>query len=174
MGGKGGRALQRAWGSAQEPAPAAAHEAHAPPHEKPALRRETPSLVKVFKNFKEMAAIKLPFAAEGIHGGPMLAVRGKDFVCFYDWATCHVRAAALPPAALCCCAARCRLKCRWLGGWARTDDQRSLLRHVLSRRLLNPPLPTHHHRSLTPACQHPSLLPMARSACAASTSPRAP
>lgn len=86
---------------------------------KRALCRETPSLVKVFKNFKETAAIKLPFAAEGIHGGPMLAVRGKDFVCFYDWATCHVRAAALCAVAL-CAAAAVPVAGRW--GWG-TNDQ---------------------------------------------------
>lgn len=49
--------------------------------------RESSSRIKLFKNFKEADVIRTPFAAEGIHGGSLLGVRGSDFVCFYDWFT---------------------------------------------------------------------------------------
>ena len=67
---------------------------------KPASMDETPSSsrpppqtpskpkkqVKQHKNFVEKGAVKLDFAAEGLHGGALIGVRAADFVCFYDWA----------------------------------------------------------------------------------------
>lgn len=47
--------------------------------------RESSSNVKLYKNFKETNAIKISYAAEAISGGSLLAIRGTDFVCFYDW-----------------------------------------------------------------------------------------
>jgi coatomer subunit beta' len=47
--------------------------------------RESSSRVKVFKDFQEASQLRLTFAAEGIYGGPLLAVRSADFVDFYDW-----------------------------------------------------------------------------------------
>jgi hypothetical protein len=41
--------------------------------------------VSVFKNFKEHKQFRPPFAAEGIFGGALLAVRSNDFVDFYEW-----------------------------------------------------------------------------------------
>ncbi|KAK9807397.1 hypothetical protein WJX73_000390 [Symbiochloris irregularis] len=52
--------------------------------------RESSSVVKVFKNFKETATLRVAFGAEGLHGGALLAVRSNDFICFYDWATTKV------------------------------------------------------------------------------------
>eukprot|EP00976_Prorocentrum_cordatum_P042728 866592-Prorocentrum_minimum.AAC.1 len=52
--------------------------------------RESPSRIKVFKNFQEKKSIRPNFPAEGIHGGPLLSARSNDFVCFYDWAECRV------------------------------------------------------------------------------------
>ena len=39
----------------------------------------------VFKDFKEHKQFRPPFAAEGIFGGALLAVRSNDFVDFYEW-----------------------------------------------------------------------------------------
>ena len=47
--------------------------------------------MKLYKNFKETNAIKLNFAAEAISGGSLLAIRGTDFVSFYDWGSGQVR-----------------------------------------------------------------------------------
>eukprot|EP00240_Pyramimonas_obovata_P003366 CAMPEP_0118928502 /NCGR_PEP_ID=MMETSP1169-20130426/5726_1 /TAXON_ID=36882 /ORGANISM="Pyramimonas obovata, Strain CCMP722" /LENGTH=852 /DNA_ID=CAMNT_0006870485 /DNA_START=138 /DNA_END=2692 /DNA_ORIENTATION=- len=52
--------------------------------------RESPSRIKVFKNFQEKKSIRPNFSAEGIHGGPLLSARSNEFVCFYDWAECRV------------------------------------------------------------------------------------
>jgi len=52
--------------------------------------RESTSRIKTFKNFQEKKSIRPNFAAEGIHGGPLLSARSTDFVCFYDWAECRV------------------------------------------------------------------------------------
>ncbi len=41
--------------------------------------------VTVFKNFKEAKPMKPPFAAEGIFGGALVAIRSNEFVDFYDW-----------------------------------------------------------------------------------------
>jgi len=49
--------------------------------------RESTSKIKLFKNFKEVKSIRPNFSAEGIFGGALLAVRGKDLVCLYDWET---------------------------------------------------------------------------------------
>ena len=53
--------------------------------------RESGSSIKLFKNFRESNSIRTPFTIEGIHGGALLAVRGHDFVAFYDWGTAEVR-----------------------------------------------------------------------------------
>lgn len=50
--------------------------------------RETSIKVKLFKNFKERHSMKMAFAADGIFGGALLALKGSNFVCFYDWETC--------------------------------------------------------------------------------------
>ena len=47
--------------------------------------RESPTRVKVFKNFKEVAAFKPGVAAEGLFGGALLCVRAADALLFYDW-----------------------------------------------------------------------------------------
>ena len=49
--------------------------------------RESGSRIKIFRNFKELQAIKPFFTAEGIFGGHLLAVKAHDFVCFYDWSS---------------------------------------------------------------------------------------
>ena len=52
--------------------------------------RESTSIVKIFKNFKEANTLRPGFSAEGIYGGALLAVRTNDFICFYDWTTLKV------------------------------------------------------------------------------------
>ena len=52
--------------------------------------RESTSRIKTFKNFQEKKSIRPNFAAEGIHGGPLLSARSAEFICFYDWAECRV------------------------------------------------------------------------------------
>lgn len=52
--------------------------------------RESTSVVKVFKNFKEVHTLRPGFSAEGLYGGTLLAVRSNDFICFYDWSTLKV------------------------------------------------------------------------------------
>ncbi|KXZ50636.1 hypothetical protein GPECTOR_15g320 [Gonium pectorale] len=47
--------------------------------------RESTSKVKIYKNFQEKSSLVLGFNAEGIHGGALVAVRGSDFIVFYDW-----------------------------------------------------------------------------------------
>lgn len=48
--------------------------------------RESATSVKIFKNFREKpGGIDVPFAAEGLIGGVLLAVRGSGFVALYDW-----------------------------------------------------------------------------------------
>ena len=49
--------------------------------------RESGNVVKIHRNFKEAQTIRLPFAAEAIHGGRLLGVRTSDFIVFYDWNT---------------------------------------------------------------------------------------
>ncbi len=53
--------------------------------------REGGSSVKIFRNFKETASLKLGFAVEEIYGGALLGVRGADFICFYDWLSAKAR-----------------------------------------------------------------------------------
>ncbi|CAB1325949.1 unnamed protein product [Coregonus sp. 'balchen'] len=47
--------------------------------------RESSSLVKIFKNFKEKKSFKPDFGAEGIYGGFLLGVRSVNGLAFYDW-----------------------------------------------------------------------------------------
>ncbi|EFJ43300.1 hypothetical protein VOLCADRAFT_106879 [Volvox carteri f. nagariensis] len=47
--------------------------------------RESPSKIKIYKNFQEKHSVSLGFNAEGIHGGTLVSVRGSDFIVFYDW-----------------------------------------------------------------------------------------
>lgn len=51
--------------------------------------RESGSIVKVFKGFKERPAshVNVPFGATKIFGGTLLGVKGDEFVAFYDWDT---------------------------------------------------------------------------------------
>jgi len=51
--------------------------------------RESSSKIKIFKNFKEYKQFRPDFAAEGIFGGALLAVKSSDFVDFYDWEACR-------------------------------------------------------------------------------------
>ncbi|NWR72424.1 COPB2 protein, partial [Centropus unirufus] len=47
--------------------------------------RESNSVVKIFKNFKEKKSFKPDFGAEGIYGGFLLGVRSVNGLAFYDW-----------------------------------------------------------------------------------------
>jgi len=48
--------------------------------------RESPTSVKIFKNFREKAGgLDVGFAAEGLMGGVLLGVRGSGFVGLFDW-----------------------------------------------------------------------------------------
>lgn len=48
--------------------------------------RESAARIRVYKNFKEKPdLIKRSFGTENIFGGPLLAVKGTGFICFYDW-----------------------------------------------------------------------------------------
>src|SRR5947209_14017246 len=48
--------------------------------------RESPTSVKIFKNFREKTGgIDVAFAAEGLMGGVLLGVKGSGFVALYDW-----------------------------------------------------------------------------------------
>ncbi|XP_060069348.1 coatomer subunit beta'-like isoform X3 [Ylistrum balloti] len=47
--------------------------------------RESTSMVKIFKNFKEQKSFKPDFGAEGIYGGYMLGVRSVSGLAFYEW-----------------------------------------------------------------------------------------
>lgn len=50
--------------------------------------RESPTSVRLFKNFKENnTLISVPFQADGIFGGNLLAVKGQECITFYDWET---------------------------------------------------------------------------------------
>jgi hypothetical protein len=37
---------------------------------------------------QESGSLNLNFSPEGLSGGPLLAVRGSEFVSFFDWETC--------------------------------------------------------------------------------------
>ena len=47
--------------------------------------------MKIYRNFKEAATLKLAGSAEGLHGGALLGVRGSDHITFYSWATAQVQ-----------------------------------------------------------------------------------
>lgn len=48
--------------------------------------RESTSRVKLFRSFKEKPVnLKIPFSAEGIFGGNLLAIKSNSFIVFYDW-----------------------------------------------------------------------------------------
>ncbi|XP_013404104.1 coatomer subunit beta' isoform X1 [Lingula anatina] len=47
--------------------------------------REGSSMVKIFKNFKEIKSFKPDFGAEGLYGGHMMGVRSVSGLAFYDW-----------------------------------------------------------------------------------------
>jgi len=47
--------------------------------------KESGSILKIHKNFKEDKTLRLDYHAEGISGGALLGVRSRDFICFYDW-----------------------------------------------------------------------------------------
>ncbi|XP_071805728.1 coatomer subunit beta'-like [Asterias amurensis] len=49
--------------------------------------RESNTLVKIYKNFKEKKTFKPDFGAEGIYGGHLLGVRSSSGLAFYDWDT---------------------------------------------------------------------------------------
>ncbi|XP_075999730.1 coatomer subunit beta'-like [Genypterus blacodes] len=52
--------------------------------------RESSSMVKIFKNFKEKKAFKPDFGAEGIHGGFLLGVKSVHGLAFYSWDTAEL------------------------------------------------------------------------------------
>lgn len=52
--------------------------------------REKSGQLKVFKDFKEHKAWKTFFTPQKIFGGNLIAARGDDFVCLYDWETCQL------------------------------------------------------------------------------------
>ncbi|VDN01653.1 unnamed protein product [Thelazia callipaeda] len=49
--------------------------------------RESTSCIKVFKNFKEVRALHPDIVMEGIEGGPLVAARANNALCFFDWET---------------------------------------------------------------------------------------
>eukprot|EP00967_Tisochrysis_lutea_P018998 scaffold21570_cov19-Tisochrysis_lutea.AAC.1 len=53
--------------------------------------RESPTKVKLYKNFQEKTTLKLDFNAEGIFGGSLVGVKSGEYIVFYDW---EVRAAS--------------------------------------------------------------------------------
>jgi len=52
--------------------------------------REKSGQLKVFKDFKEHKVWKPFFPPQKIFGGNLIAVRGDEFVCLYDWETCQL------------------------------------------------------------------------------------
>lgn len=52
--------------------------------------RETGSLIKIFKNFKEKKSFKPDFGTEGIFGGWLLGVKSVSGLTFYDWETLEI------------------------------------------------------------------------------------
>mmetsp|Transcript_20959 Transcript_20959/g.34623 ORF Transcript_20959/g.34623 Transcript_20959/m.34623 type:complete len:958 (-) Transcript_20959:266-3139(-) len=52
--------------------------------------RESPSVIKIFKNFKETRTFKPPFQADAIYGGALLGVRSGEVTFFFDWAECRL------------------------------------------------------------------------------------
>lgn len=50
--------------------------------------RESQTSVRLFRNFKEKTGVlDIGFAAEGLFGGVLLAVKGHEDISFYDWET---------------------------------------------------------------------------------------
>lgn len=50
--------------------------------------RESPTSVKVYKNFVEKSGgLDVGFPADGLFGGVLLGVKGQGGVSFFDWAT---------------------------------------------------------------------------------------
>ncbi|KAK3338040.1 coatomer beta [Neurospora tetraspora] len=50
--------------------------------------RESPTSVKIFKNFEnKVGGLDVPFAADGLSGGVLLGVKGQGGISFYDWRT---------------------------------------------------------------------------------------
>ncbi|VDN51818.1 unnamed protein product [Dracunculus medinensis] len=49
--------------------------------------RESSTTIKLFKNFKETRTLRPDVSVEGIDGGPLVAVRSLNSLCFYDWET---------------------------------------------------------------------------------------
>lgn len=49
--------------------------------------RESSTVVKLFKNFKEATTLRPDIVIDGIDGGHLLAVRSTSSLCFYDWET---------------------------------------------------------------------------------------
>jgi len=52
--------------------------------------RETPTSIKLFKNFKETRTFKPPFAADALLGGALLCVRAGEVCFFFDWVECRL------------------------------------------------------------------------------------
>uniref|UniRef100_A0AAF5PGX4 Beta'-coat protein n=3 Tax=Wuchereria bancrofti TaxID=6293 RepID=A0AAF5PGX4_WUCBA len=49
--------------------------------------RESTSSIKIFKNFKEVRTLRPDVIMEGIEGGPLVAARSANALCFFDWET---------------------------------------------------------------------------------------
>uniref|UniRef100_F1KTB4 Beta'-coat protein n=1 Tax=Ascaris suum TaxID=6253 RepID=F1KTB4_ASCSU len=49
--------------------------------------RESATTIKLFKNFKEVCTLRPDVVMEGIEGGPLVAARAANSLCFYDWET---------------------------------------------------------------------------------------
>uniref|UniRef100_A0A915DNM3 Coatomer WD associated region domain-containing protein n=1 Tax=Ditylenchus dipsaci TaxID=166011 RepID=A0A915DNM3_9BILA len=47
--------------------------------------RESSTLIKIFKNFKESTSLRPDIVIDGIDGGHLLAVKSSSSLCFYDW-----------------------------------------------------------------------------------------
>ncbi|RCN50408.1 WD domain, G-beta repeat protein [Ancylostoma caninum] len=52
--------------------------------------RESATSVKIKKNFKEFKQIRTDVVMDGIDGGPLLAARSANSLCFYDWETAQM------------------------------------------------------------------------------------
>ncbi|KAM3726373.1 putative coatomer subunit beta' [Dirofilaria immitis] len=49
--------------------------------------RESASSIKIFRNFKEVRTLLPDMIMEGIEGGPLIAARSVNALCFFDWET---------------------------------------------------------------------------------------
>ena len=52
--------------------------------------RDASGRVRVFFDFKEVFSFKPDFVIEEIFGGPLLSVKGAEFICFFDWEHCNL------------------------------------------------------------------------------------